>query len=114
MATNDNNRRNNLRVPTDFEITYIHKKDYMVSFTRNISADGMFVYTENPPKVGEVIKLTFSIGNLDQVTVNAKVVWVNQTDPYEDPGMGIQFIDTPPILRDAILKLVNRIAILGD
>ena len=49
-------RRINKRLDTKFEISYVHENDYLISFTKNISAEGMFVYTERPPAVGSTIK----------------------------------------------------------
>ncbi len=108
----DRDRRNNVRVETKFEINYVHDSDYLVSFSRNISADGMFIHTNKPPEEGTVIQLTFSIGDIDKVTVDAKVAWVNKAGSTDDPGMGVQFIDPPESLKDAILHIVNRVAII--
>ena len=107
-------RRTNKRVPARFKITYIHDEDYIISYTKDISADGMFVYTKNPPNVGEMTKLTFSIGKLKKVSVEAKVIWVNKASLKRDAGMGVQFINPPSGLRKAILEIVNKVAVLPD
>ena len=108
----DKDRRVSERVNAEVEINYIHNKDYVVSFSTDISADGMFIHSKTPPPKGEIIKLTFSIGELNQATVSAEVVWVNKSKKSKDPGMGVRFIDPPSGLREAIMKLVKRVAIL--
>lgn len=105
-------RRNHKRVDTKFEVSYVHKNDYLISFTKNISADGMFVATENPPAVGSTIKLVFSIGHLRNMEINAEVVWVNKGPLSKDHGMGLKFLHMPARDKDAFLKEINVVAVL--
>ena len=105
-------RRINKRSDTKFEISYVHEHDYLISFTKNISADGMFVETETPPAVGSTIKLIFSIGNLKKIEVNAEVMWINKGASSKDHGMGLKFLNMHAKDKDAILKEINIVAIL--
>jgi Tfp pilus assembly protein PilZ len=99
-------------VPAKFKINYIHEQDYIISYTRDISVDGMFVYTQNPPGIGEITKLTFSIGELKKLTVDARVMWVNDATIKTDSGIGVKFIKPPAVLKKAIIDIVNRVAVL--
>lgn len=111
MTTSE--RRTNKRVPAKFKVNYIHKGDYLISFSKDISVDGMFIHTENPSPVGDTPKLTFSIGDFQEVSVTAKVVWVNRKQSAtDDSGMAVQFLDASPLLKENILHFVHRIAIL--
>ena len=110
MLTNE--RRMNKRIDTKFEISYVHKNDYLISFTKNISAEGMFVETENPPEVGSTIKLIFSIGNLKKMEINAEVIWVNKGPLSKDHGMGLKFLNMPASDKESLLKEINIIAVL--
>ena len=105
-------RRSTKRVPAKYEIKLIHEGDYLISFSKDISVDGMFIQTDNFPDVGDTTKLTFSIGELDKVSVDAKVVWVNDVESTKDAGMGVQFVNPPDHLQETILKVVNRVAVL--
>ena len=105
-------RRINKRLDTKFEISYVHENDYLISFTKNISADGMFVETEKTPTVGSTIKLVFSIGNLKKIEVNAKIMWINKGASSKDTGMGVKFLNMPASAKDAILKEINVVAVL--
>ena len=105
-------RRDNQRVPSIFEINYVNEGDYLISYSKDLSVDGMFVSTNSPPAVGEETKLTFSIGDIDQVTVDARVVWVNPSDQVDKAGMGVKFIDPSDSLKEAILENVKKIAVL--
>lgn len=105
-------RRKNTRVKAGYEISYIHNNDYLVSFTKDISADGMFIYTKNPPKEGETIVITFSIEDLKDAKIEAKVVWVNKLKAMDDPGIGVKFINPSEDLKEAMLKVANRVAVI--
>ena len=105
-------RRASQRIPSRFEINHIHEGDYLISYSKDLSVDGMFVSTNSPPAVGEETKLTFSIGDIDRVTVDARVVWVSTSDLEDKAGMGVEFIDPPDFLRDAILENIKKIAVL--
>jgi uncharacterized protein (TIGR02266 family) len=105
-------RRLNKRLDAKIEISYVHERDYLISFTKNISADGMFVETERPPAIGSTIKLIFSLGNLEKIETNAEVIWINKGALSKDHGMGLKFLDMPAKDKDAILKEINVVAIL--
>lgn len=105
-------RRTNKRLAAKFEISYVHENDYLISFTKNISADGMFIETEKLPAVGSTIKLIFSLGNLKKIESNAKVMWVNKGPAPKDTGMGVKFINMPAKAKDEILKEIKVVAIL--
>ncbi|MBI5017721.1 MAG: PilZ domain-containing protein [Deltaproteobacteria bacterium] len=102
------------RAVARFRVDYAHEGNYLISCSRNISADGMFVSTEAPAPVGTVLQLVFTVGLLHEVAVAAQVVWVGAADGPSEPGMGLRFLDPPETLREALLELVHRIAILDQ
>ena len=105
-------RRENQRASLKFEINYIQEGDYLISHSRDISADGMFINTESPLSINEKITLTFSLDKSDPFTVDARVVWINQRGDRKDQGMGVQFIRPSKKLKTAILSMVNRVAVI--
>lgn len=105
-------RRINKRTDTKFEVSYVHDHDYLISFTKNISADGMFVETETPPQAGSTIKLIFSLGHLKKMEVDAEVIWINKGPLSKDHGMGLKFLNMPARDKEALLKEINIIAVL--
>ncbi len=105
-------RRSSIRVPGKYEINFINEGDYLISYSKDISVDGMFIQTDSAPAVGELTQLTFSIGNVEKVSVNAKVVWVNDSESSGDPGMGVRFVKPPKKLKETILALVKKVAVL--
>lgn len=102
-----------MRIPANFKVDYIHKGDYILSFNKNISVDGMFICTEDPPPVGQHLELIFSIGEVQEVEVAAIVVWVNMSGPGKEKGMGVQFLSPlSPELKENIVQIVDRVAVL--
>lgn len=114
MATQKADQRKSTRIPVQFDVNIVHEEDYLISFTRDISADGMFINTANPVSKGETVTVTFAIGIEKDISVSAKVVWVNIDGPEIDRGMGVQFVNVSKDMKKNILLLVNRIAILPD
>ncbi len=112
--------RTTLEVRVDFELddmTY-------TGVTRNISAGGVFVATEDLPPVGARINLKFALpGNDRPLTVQTEVRWIRprrqpQTSPGgEDApaGMGLQFLN-PSAADAAALErfLARRDALMGE
>jgi Tfp pilus assembly protein PilZ len=107
-------RRSNKRISAKFKINYVSDRDYLISYTKDLSVDGMFICTQNPQLAGETIKLTFSIGKIDHVSIDAKVVWINSSNIEGESGMGVHFIDTPDFIKEEILQTFNKIAVLLD
>jgi len=108
---NASERRDNARVSARFDVSCLHEGDYLISFSKDISADGMFVCTDTPIDIGSLIELYFKIDDL-KLAMDAKVVWVNSSGPEKDKGMGVKFINLDSASRDNILRAVNRVAIL--
>ena len=113
MATSD--RRIIQRFPMDFRVDFIHDGNYIISCSRDISMDGMFISTRNPPPVGSHVNLIFSSeGSLD-IEVAALVVWSKGPSRYRNPGMGVQFLSSlPQPVKKNILKNVDQVMILGE
>lgn len=108
---NSHERRISQRIPAQFQVNFVHEGDYLISHTRDISVDGMFLFTTSPPSVTEKTELTFSIGDLHNIKLIADVVWVNHTKSKKDSGMAVRFIDPKPELIEAILDIVKKVAI---
>ncbi|MEI6126147.1 MAG: PilZ domain-containing protein [Pseudomonadota bacterium] len=106
--------RKNRRIPAQLKIIYVHDEDYLISYSKDLSVDGMFIYTKNPVPPGETTEIAFSVGAIDQLTVNARVIWIKNSGSETESGMGVQFINPPPSFQESILQTVNRIAVLFD
>jgi len=105
-------RRGKKRIPVKLKVDCIHEEDYLISFSRDISADGMFIHTKNPPEAGKRIELNFSLDGVEKLKVPASVVWVNRSGDQKDFGLGVKFIRPSVALKDSIMRVVKRVAIL--
>ncbi len=111
----DSNHRKEERAPVDFQIDYIHDRDYVLSFSKNISLGGMFLCTPDPPEPGCKLKLIFPVEEYYQAEVMAVVVWINSSSNIGEIGMGVQFLS--PLsshLKEDIMKHIKRIEILKE
>ena len=105
-------RRERKRIPIKFKVDCIHEEDYLISFSKDISADGMFIRTEKPPEVGRRIELNFSIDGVEKLKVPASVVWVNRSGDPKDFGVGGKFVRPSIALKESIMQAVKKVAIL--
>lgn len=105
-------RRQTLRFPAKLKIIYVNDGDYLISHTKDLSVDGMFICTKKPIPVGAATEITFSLDESKEVSVPAKVVWVNSSGDENDTGIGVQFVNPSPDMQEAMLHMINRIALL--
>ena len=113
MATKD--RRIIKRIPVDFRVDFIHAGDYMISCSKDISMDGMFINTTSPAPVGTHVNLIFPAGDQHEVEVAALVVWNREKSIYQRSGMGVQFLSPlPQTVKKNFLKHIDRIVILSE
>jgi uncharacterized protein (TIGR02266 family) len=101
------------RAQARLQVNYTHEGCYLISFSRDISVDGIYVCTDNPAPVGTGVRLVFPFPHHQEMSCAARVVWSDPDGRTGQRGMGLQFLDPPPRLQEVILDLVNRIAILG-
>ena len=112
MATSD--RRLIQRFPVDFRVDFIHAGDYMISCSKDISMDGMYLNTDSPAPVGTHVNLIFPAEGKHEVEVAALVVWNREKSSYQRPGMGVQFLSPlPQAVKKNFLKHIDRIVILS-
>ena len=107
-------RRISKRVPIKFKVDCLHEKDYLISFSKDLSIDGMFIRTETPPEVGQKILLHFPLSGDSRQEVSARVVWANSSGNEQDIGMGVKFIKPTVALKNEILNFVKKVAVLED
>ncbi len=109
----DANRRGAERIPASFNVNFIHEGDYVISSSRDISVDGIFICTGDPPPAGTQLSLVFSVGELQELEIAGMVVWTNEAGPKREQGMGVQFLEPlPPDIKRNLMQLVNRITVL--
>ena len=106
-------RRISERVPSRFRVDYVHNGDYLISHSRDLSVEGMFLHTENPAAVGEKTSLEFELENGIKVEIEAEVVWANANIASDDTGMAVKFIGSKDRITEEITTYVRKIALLN-
>ena len=94
------NKRRAPRIPFKLGISYGENEtlcDYTVSVTFNVSAEELFLETENPLPLGAELKLKLARPeNNHALQCNDRVAWINaKSSPIKSdhpPGMGIEFL----------------------
>jgi len=113
MAASD--RRIINRYPVDFRVDYINSGDYVISCSKNVSMDGMFINTSSPPPAGTHVNLIFPVEDHLEVEVSALVVWNRRESDFQKAGMGVQFLSPlPQEVKKNFFKNIDRIVILSD
>ena len=111
-------RRSYDRIPvSDWAVDFQSGDTFLYSYIQNISAMGIFVYSEKPLAVGSQITLKFAPPGEEPFELVGEVAWVN---PYREggenlnPGMGVRFVELEPETRERLVELVRTIAYLPD
>ena len=85
------------RIPITLEVNYNTDMDFLNSYTRNISAGGMFIRTIYPLPEGTELNIKFAIPEIKaDFSLIAKVVWAAKPQigsAAEESGMGISFVN---------------------
>ena len=108
---NSAEKRISPRIPVKIDVNFFLEGDYLISLSKDISPDGMFLCTESPTNVGRPLELSFEIENM-KFNVNAEVVWVNYRGPLQDKGMGVRFTEMNIKTKEMLLQAASRVAIL--
>lgn len=101
-------RRTAPRASVELGVDYIYADTTGTGKTLNLSQDGMFIVTANPPEVGAHLIVHFALPDTEPLEGTGQVVWIRRPDmehPYP-PGMAVQFLKLPPEARPAIASFV--------
>lgn len=107
MTAGTGEKRRSDRAPVVVRVDYSTVDAFFSDFTRNINEGGMFIETDEPCTVDELVTLQFQLpGGDEPVRVRGRVVW---SDTGEAPGMGIEFEGLDAATRARINQLVRRL-----
>jgi len=108
----DAERRRSERTDCVVRVDYKTVDELFSEFARNINEGGLFVETEDPPNVGSLVSLEFSIpGSREPIQVVGRVVRASAGERDEPPGMGIEFENLDAQSRELINALVRDLRV---
>jgi uncharacterized protein (TIGR02266 family) len=90
-------KRTFARVPIRLQVSWPTPRDFLLAYADNISAGGIFVVTNDPPQLHEVVELSLKLPDGDApAKTNAEViqrVTAEQAQQFgRNPGAGLQFV----------------------
>ena len=87
-------QRRDERVPLIVEVEYRSAGSFLVAFSANLSASGIFVETAQPLPVGGVLSLRLTVPGMGPLEVQGTVAWTRHIAAPDNPaGMGIRIAE---------------------
>ncbi|MFQ5698345.1 MAG: TIGR02266 family protein [Myxococcota bacterium] len=106
MATD---RRRSERVALKIPVDYSSVDSFFSEFSANINEGGIFVRSERSVPLGSVVQLQFKLpGRERPLQMKGRVAWT-ESDAAEDNGIGIEFLDLSPEVREEINEVVRSL-----
>lgn len=110
-------RRSYERFDTTLSVDWASGDSFLFSYITNISEMGIFIRSEDPPRIGTSIRVRFALENEEPLELSGTVVWINpmRADGENlNPGMGVRFDDLSPEQRERVVDIVRTVAYLQD
>jgi type IV pilus assembly protein PilZ len=110
-------RRTYERFDAELSVDWSSGENFLFSYITNISEMGIFIRSDDPPRIGTSLRLRFSIDGAEPLELAGVVVWINPLRPAGEnlnPGMGVRFTDLTSEQRERVVDLVRTVAYLQD
>jgi uncharacterized protein (TIGR02266 family) len=76
----------------------------------NLSATGVFMNTQNPSAAGDEVSVLLQLPGIPECKLRGRVAWAKPPGPeVEQPGMGIEFLETDDATRQILAEMVERL-----
>ena len=104
-------RREYARFSVDLDVSLGSEHNFYAGFAENLSSGGVFVATHLLKPVGEEIRFSIHLPELNAaVTGVGEVRWVREYNERSDlpPGMGIRFLQLDAAAEELITNFLDR------
>jgi type IV pilus assembly protein PilZ len=104
-------RRRHIRVEREFEVRFRDHIEFATEYTRNISAGGLFIASDDPPPLDDVVDLRLEIpARREALEAQGRVVYVATEEEGSGAaaGFGVEFIDLPQEVQRELQRLVEE------
>lgn len=103
------------RYHTQFTVRFRTAREFVREHTENISRGGVFIQTESPPQVDEVITVQLELPDGGPPATSSGIVMHRVTVAEGEqngliPGIGVQFLDADDQFRERIDRYVERLS----
>ncbi len=104
-------RRKKSRMPIIIQINYHTVDSFFRDFADDLSAEGMFIATQEPLEPGTKLSLEFLLPGCNYpIRVKAEVTWNRKVyDMGRSRGMGVKFENLSPDAKDKINTIVRQL-----
>ena len=103
-------RRQSQREPVKVPVSYGAVDAFFTEFASNINEGGMFIETDNPSDIDDLVQLQFTFPGVEgSIQIGGRVAWINDGKEESPAGMGIEFLDLTPETRDKINDSVRKL-----
>jgi len=111
--TQDRTERRAERHELELNVDFESDSTFYTGLTQNISTGGIFLATHQPKKVGDHVRVRFSLPGSDHmIVVDTEVRWLRHSSSLHrsdgPPGMGLRFLALPADDAERIQQFVNH------
>ena len=100
--------RTTLKVPVD----YSGVDAFFSEFASNINEGGLFIETDHPGEMDEVVQLQIQLPTLEEpIQVDGRIAWISDGKADQPAGMGIEFVGLPSELRLTLDRVVRQLRV---
>lgn len=119
MSNEQDNRRDQTRVPIELKVEYERRNSFFADYTKNISKGGTFINTETAMPIGTEFIFKLHVADIKEpLLIKGVVRWIIPVKDAEgrDPGMGIQFVYADKKEQATVEAVVKRLMVesLGE
>ena len=110
-------RRSYERFEAELSVDWSCGEHFLFSYITNISQMGIFIRSDDPPRLGTALRLRFALPGEPPLELSGVVTWINplRADGRNvNPGMGVRFTELSPDQRERIVQLVKTVAYLQE
>jgi uncharacterized protein (TIGR02266 family) len=98
--------RAELKIPVD----YSSVDAFFSEFSQNINEGGMFIEMDRPAELETPVQLQFRLPGEDRpLRVEGRVAWLSDGKEGSPPGVGIEFQNLSPEIRQTINRIVRQL-----
>ncbi|GAB5548180.1 MAG: hypothetical protein SangKO_079400 [Sandaracinaceae bacterium] len=102
-------------MPIALKVEYKRLNSFFADYTKNISRGGTFIRTKNPLSIGTEFMFQLQVPTLEApLAIKGKVQWIvyeDDANEEQEPGMGIGFVYESEAERDKIANTVEKMMV---
>jgi len=109
-------RRQHPRIPLIMQVSFTANGEVNRNYTMNLSKNGMFLATDDPPGIGERLHLAFNVpGLVHPLRLMGEVRWSRDEAGDDAPsGVGVEFVEVTETCKQLVAEFVDRLVPVSE